>query len=40
MGYLPQNGATIIVLANLNVAADGSAPANDLAKVIQQELFA
>jgi D-alanyl-D-alanine carboxypeptidase len=40
MGYLPQKGATIIVLVNLNVAADGSAPADELAKVIQKELFA
>ncbi len=40
IGYQPQKGATIIVLANLNVAADGSAPAIDLAKVIQKELFA
>jgi D-alanyl-D-alanine carboxypeptidase len=40
IGYQPQNGATIIVLVNLNVAPDGSAPANDLAKVIQHELFA
>jgi D-alanyl-D-alanine carboxypeptidase len=40
MGYLPQNGATIIVLVNLEVATDGSNPADDLAMVIQQELFA
>ena len=40
IGYQPQNGATIIVLVNLNVAPDGSAPANDLAKVIQNALFA
>ncbi len=40
IGYQPQKGATIIVLVNLNVAPDGSAPANDLAKVIQKELFA
>jgi D-alanyl-D-alanine carboxypeptidase len=46
MGYQPQNGATIIVLVNLNVAAEDSeppttlGPADDLAKVIQQELFA
>jgi D-alanyl-D-alanine carboxypeptidase len=41
MGYLPQQGATIIVLANLNIAADDSepSPANALAKVIQHELF-
>lgn len=38
-GYQPQSGAMTIVLVNLNVAPDGSAPANDLAKVIQQELF-
>ena len=40
MGYPPQTGATIIVLVNLGTAADGSQPADDLAKVIQQELFA
>jgi D-alanyl-D-alanine carboxypeptidase len=46
MGYQPQKGATIIVLVNLNVAAEDSeppttlGPADDLAKVIQQELFA
>jgi D-alanyl-D-alanine carboxypeptidase len=47
MGYQPQNGATIIVLVNLNVAADDSEdsgptkePAVELTKVIQQELFA
>jgi len=40
LGYQPQTGATIIVLANLHVAADGSAPADELAKVIYQELFA
>jgi D-alanyl-D-alanine carboxypeptidase len=39
MGYQPQTGATIIVLVNLDVAADGSNPADELAKVIQQELF-
>jgi CubicO group peptidase (beta-lactamase class C family) len=40
MGYLPQQGATIIALTNLYLASDGSQPADDLAKVIQQELFA
>jgi hypothetical protein len=46
MGYQPQQGATIIVLVNLNVAASESepptalGPADELAKVIQQELFA
>jgi D-alanyl-D-alanine carboxypeptidase len=47
MGYQLQKGATIIVLVNLNVATDDSEdsgtakePANELAKVIQQELFA
>jgi D-alanyl-D-alanine carboxypeptidase len=40
MGYQPQQEATIIVLANLDTAPDGSLPADDLAKVIQQELFA
>lgn len=40
MGYMPQKKATIIVLANLDVAPDGSTPADELSKVIQQELFA
>jgi D-alanyl-D-alanine carboxypeptidase len=46
MGYQPQKGATIIVLVNLNIAASDSepptqlSPADELAKVIQQELFA
>ena len=40
LGYQPQTGATIIVLVNLTIAADGSLPADDLAKVIQQALFA
>jgi D-alanyl-D-alanine carboxypeptidase len=46
MGYQPQQGATIIVLVNLNVAAEDSEPpqavepANELAKVIYNELFA
>lgn len=40
MGYQPQIGATIIVLVNLDTAPNGSSPADDLAKVIQQELFA
>jgi D-alanyl-D-alanine carboxypeptidase len=46
MGYQPQQGATIIVLVNLNVAASDSeppialGPADELAKVIQRELFA
>jgi D-alanyl-D-alanine carboxypeptidase len=40
MGYQPQTGATIIVLTNLTAAADGSHPADELAKVIQHELFA
>jgi D-alanyl-D-alanine carboxypeptidase len=40
MGYQPQIGATIIVLTNLYLASDGSQPADDLAKVIQQALFA
>jgi D-alanyl-D-alanine carboxypeptidase len=40
MGYQPQTGATIIVLANLFLAAGPSGPADELAKVIQQELFA
>ena len=40
MGYMPQKGATIIVLVNLDVAPDGSPPADALAALIQQELFA
>jgi Beta-lactamase len=36
----PPTGATIIVLANLYLAAGQEGPANELAKVIQQELFA
>jgi D-alanyl-D-alanine carboxypeptidase len=39
MGYQPEMRATIIVLTNLDTAADGSDPGDDLAKVIQQELF-
>ena len=40
IGYQPQNGATIIVLANLYQGSDGSSPATDLAQVIYSELFA
>jgi D-alanyl-D-alanine carboxypeptidase len=42
LGYQPQNGATIIVLANLYMGPgpDGANPAVALAKVIYQELFA
>jgi D-alanyl-D-alanine carboxypeptidase len=40
IGYLPQNGATAIVLTNLYQGSDGSDPAIDLAQVIYQELFA
>ena len=40
LGYMPQNGATIIVLTNLYLGSDGSDPAIDLAQVIYQELFA
>ena len=40
MGYLPQRGATIVVLTNLYAAPDGFGPADDLEKVIQKELFA
>ena len=39
MGYQPEMRATIIVLTNLDTAADGSDPGDDLARVIQQELF-
>ena len=40
MGYLLQSGATFIVLTNLFLAAGASGPGDELAKVIQQELFA
>jgi D-alanyl-D-alanine carboxypeptidase len=40
MGYLPQKGATIIVLSNLYLVAGSAAAAQKLAEVIQQELFA
>jgi D-alanyl-D-alanine carboxypeptidase len=46
MGYQPRQGATIIVLVNLNVAASDTepptvlTPADELAKLIQHELFA
>jgi D-alanyl-D-alanine carboxypeptidase len=39
MGYQPEMRATIMVLTNLDTAADGSDPGDDLARVIQQELF-
>ena len=38
MGYLPHEGATVVVLANLFQAPDGSPPADELEKVIQQQL--
>ena len=40
MGYLPEKGATIVVLTNLFAAPDGSEPADELVKVILKELFA
>jgi D-alanyl-D-alanine carboxypeptidase len=40
MGYQPQKSATVIVLTNLYLASDGSLPADELTKVILQELFA
>jgi D-alanyl-D-alanine carboxypeptidase len=40
MGYQPQKGATIIVLVNLTRAAGSTAPAQNLAEMIQHELFA
>ena len=41
MGYRPQDGATMIVLANLDAAPNGSTPADILAEgVIYQVLFA
>ncbi len=40
MAYQPQTGATIIVLSNLIAAAGPTPPAEKLAGVIQQELFA
>ena len=40
MGYQPQTGATIIVLTNLFFTEGHTGPAEELAKVIKQELFA
>ncbi len=40
MGYLPQKGATIIVLTNVYLVAGRAAAAEKLAEVIQKELFA
>ena len=40
MGYQLQTGATIIVLTNLYLTTSRTGPAEELAKVIQQELFA
>jgi hypothetical protein len=40
MAYQPQTGATIIVLSNLIAAAGPTPPAQKLAEVIQQALFA
>ncbi|MFF3941819.1 serine hydrolase domain-containing protein [Streptomyces phaeofaciens] len=40
MGYDPARRATLVVLANLNQSPDGTAPANELAKVVVTELFA
>jgi D-alanyl-D-alanine carboxypeptidase len=40
MAYQPQTGATIIVLTNLYLTANHTGPAEELARVIQQELFA
>jgi D-alanyl-D-alanine carboxypeptidase len=40
MGYQPQKRATVIVLVNLYQGSDGSEPADQLAKIIQQELLA
>jgi D-alanyl-D-alanine carboxypeptidase len=39
MGYQPEKSATVIVLANLNMARNGSQPADALAGIIQQELL-
>ncbi|GAA4832806.1 serine hydrolase domain-containing protein [Kitasatospora terrestris] len=39
MGYDPKRCATVVVLANLNQSPDGTAPANELAKLIIGELF-
>ncbi|MFE0464144.1 serine hydrolase domain-containing protein [Kitasatospora sp. NPDC058965] len=39
VGYNPDRAATIVVLTNLNQSPDGTAPANELTKVIIQELF-
>ena len=40
MAYQPQTGATIIVLTNLYLTSNHTGPAEELARVIQQELFA
>ena len=39
LGYDPKRRATIAVLANLNESPDGTAPANELAKLIAAKLF-
>ncbi|AUG79713.1 hypothetical protein CFP65_5000 [Kitasatospora sp. MMS16-BH015] len=39
MAYDPDRAATIVVLANLNQSPDGTAPANELTKLIVSELF-
>ncbi|GAA3048780.1 serine hydrolase domain-containing protein [Kitasatospora albolonga] len=39
MGYHPEHRATVVVLANLNQSPDGTAPANELAKLLIAELF-
>ncbi|MYS86061.1 serine hydrolase domain-containing protein [Embleya scabrispora] len=39
VGYNPQSGATIVVLANLNQSPDGNAPADELTKLILAKVF-
>lgn len=38
-GYFPEKGATVVVLTNLSAGPDGTAPADALEKIIQQQLF-
>jgi D-alanyl-D-alanine carboxypeptidase len=39
MGYRPSDGATIIVLTNLNASQSGKEPADEIAKVILKRVF-
>jgi D-alanyl-D-alanine carboxypeptidase len=38
-GYVPQKGATVVVLTNLSAAPDGTPPADALEQIIQRQLF-